>query len=255
MKQDNIESKIFNSLKKLASPNSTKKYDHGEQILSSSTASETLFLLDKGDVKLKTLSGDVVRLSAPNVIGEISFLSGLPVVADVFAEGQVSVINLKQEDFDGSLAGFSTSRDEYRLLSKLALFRTTGQYHQKYIALVAHDNKKDALSDFVQKNSQLFSIMNLVSTENTSKRIEERTDLRISKHVKSGPLGGDQEVGSMIARGLIDAVFFFIDPLWAAPHSADVIALGRLCDVSNIPLATNIATAEAIIGSLKVKYN
>ena len=124
MKQANIESEIFNSLKKLASPNSTKKYDHGEQILSSSTASDTLFLLAKGDVKLKTLSGDVVRLSAPNVIGEISFLSGLPVVADVFAEGQVSVINLKQEDFDavfypgghGPLWDLSTDKKSIKLI-------------------------------------------------------------------------------------------------------------------------------------------
>jgi methylglyoxal synthase len=257
---ENLEAELFKKIRGLADNGLLKKFSNGDKILLSSTTSKELFLLTEGEVELTTLSGDFVRLSAPSIFGEISFLSGLPVGADVFSVGQVSILVLDRESLEGPLFDLSSSekllfseniRSVYEALSKLALWRTAGKYHQKYVALVAHDEKKDALSDLVQNNSHFFSARNLISTENTSKRIETRTGLHVVRRVKSGPLGGDQQIGSLIAQGLVEAVFFFKDPLWSAPHTADVDALVRLCDVFNVPLATNLATAEAILYSLQ----
>ena len=257
---ENLEAELFKNIRELADNALLKKFSDGDKILLSSKPSKELFLLTEGEVELKTLAGDFVRLSAPTILGEISFLSGLPVGADVISLGKVSALVLDRECLDGPLFDLSTPdnllvskniRSVYEGLSKLALWRTAGKYHQKYVGLVAHDEKKDALSDFVKSNSTFFSARNLISTENTSKRIKTRTGLDVVRRVKSGPLGGDQQIGSLIAQGLVEALFFFKDPLWAAPHSADVDALVRLCDVFSVPIATNLATAEAILYSLQ----
>lgn len=118
------------------------------------------------------------------------------------------------------------------------------------IALIAHDKKKDDLVQFVTAYQIIFSKHNLFATGTTGLRISEATGLDITRF-NSGPLGGDQEIGSMIAKNNMDAVFFFRDPLTAQPHEPDVTALVRLCDVYSIPLATNMGTAELIIRGLE----
>lgn len=118
------------------------------------------------------------------------------------------------------------------------------------IALIAHDKKKDDLVQFVTAYQIIFSKHNLFATGTTGLRISEATGLDITRF-NSGPLGGDQEIGSMIAKNNMDAVFFFRDPLTAQPHEPDVTALVRLCDVYSIPLATNMGTAELLIRGLE----
>lgn len=120
----------------------------------------------------------------------------------------------------------------------------------KKIALIAHDKKKDELVDFVKKHKKFFSKYELVGTGTTGTRIIQATDLNITRYL-SGPLGGDQQIGSDIANELILAVFFFRDPLSAMPHEPDVQALIRLSDVHKIPIATNTKTAELLIEGLK----
>jgi len=117
------------------------------------------------------------------------------------------------------------------------------------IALIAHDNKKNDLVSFVQKHKPFFSCYNLIATGTTGQRIEEQTDLKVEK-MTSGPLGGDAQIASRIVDGYISAVIFLIDPLYAQPHEPDIKALLRICEVYNLPLATNLATAKAIIQSL-----
>lgn len=117
------------------------------------------------------------------------------------------------------------------------------------IALIAHDNKKDTLVNFVKENKDFFKKYDLVATGTTGGRINQATDLEIFRYL-SGPLGGDQQIGSDIANGQILAVIFFRDPLTAQPHEPDVSALLRLCDVHNIPLATNISSASLLIKAL-----
>ncbi|CDR31112.1 Methylglyoxal synthase [Acholeplasma oculi] len=120
------------------------------------------------------------------------------------------------------------------------------------IALIAHDKKKDLIIEFSKLHEAYLKTHQLYATGTTGKKIMEHTNLSVNLK-KSGPLGGDQEIGSMIANGKIDMVIFFRDPLTAQPHEPDVSALLRLCDVYNIPLATNPKAAELFLGELKSK--
>jgi methylglyoxal synthase len=118
------------------------------------------------------------------------------------------------------------------------------------IALIAHDQKKADMVTFSTAYKHVFEKHELFATGTTGLRIMEATGLHVTRF-KSGPLGGDQEIGSLIAKNEMDAVFFFRDPLAAQPHEPDITALVRLCDVYNIPLATNMGTAEILIRGLE----
>jgi methylglyoxal synthase len=113
------------------------------------------------------------------------------------------------------------------------------------IALIAHDQKKPAIVEFVLRHRNLFERLPLVATGSTGRLLEEQCGLDI-ECVAHGPDGGDLIIGSRVALGKITAVIFFRDPLTAQPHEPDVSALMRVCDVHRVPLATNPATAEAI---------
>lgn len=113
------------------------------------------------------------------------------------------------------------------------------------IGLIAHDTKKTALVEFVARHRDRFFRHELFATGHTGQQIADHTGLLVHC-LLSGPLGGDQQMGSRIAEGTIDMLFFFRDPLFAHPHEPDVTALLRLSDVQGIPVATNGATAEAL---------
>lgn len=116
------------------------------------------------------------------------------------------------------------------------------------IALIAHDEKKVSMVEWVKYNEITLSKHKLYATGTTGKLIEENTDLKVTK-LKSGPHGGDQQIGSMIAGENIDILFFFWDPLDAHPHDPDVKALLRLAVLYDIPTACNRNTADFIISS------
>lgn len=114
------------------------------------------------------------------------------------------------------------------------------------IALIAHDKKKDAMIELAVRYKEVLSAHELCATGTTGTLVMGETGLPI-KRMKSGPLGGDQQIGSMIAEGKLDMVIFLRDPLTAQPHEPDVSALLRLCDVQNIPLATNVNSARIML--------
>lgn len=114
------------------------------------------------------------------------------------------------------------------------------------VALIAHDKKKEEMIEFAKKNENILKNMTLVATGTTGLRIMENTSLEV-KRFKSGPLGGDQQIGALVSEHEIDMVIFLRDPLTAQPHEPDISALLRLCDVYKIPLATNIGTAELLL--------
>ncbi len=118
------------------------------------------------------------------------------------------------------------------------------------IALIAHDRMKDQLVNFVIAYEHLFKAHNLVATGTTGARIMEATGLHVHR-VQSGPYGGDQQIGARIAEEKMDLVIFLRDPMTAQPHEPDITALLRLCDVHNVPVATNMATAEALMRSMQ----
>lgn len=118
------------------------------------------------------------------------------------------------------------------------------------IALIAHDKKKEAMINFSIAYEDVLKEHQLYATGTTGTKIEAATGLNVHKF-QSGPIGGDQQIGAMVANNEMDIILFLRDPLTAQPHEPDVSALMRLCDVHLIPLATNIAAAEIIIRALK----
>lgn len=121
------------------------------------------------------------------------------------------------------------------------------------IALIAHDRKKEALAAFVGRQRDLFERVPSVATWGTGQFLREQLGIDVEQ-VTHGPEGGDLIIGGRVAMGLVKAVLFFRDPLTAQPHEPDVAALLRVCDVHDVPLATNLATAEALIDWLKERW-
>jgi len=114
------------------------------------------------------------------------------------------------------------------------------------IALIAHDALKNDMLEFVRHRLAFFQTHTLVATGNTGKLLNESLGLQVER-VAHGPYGGDLIIGGRAAEGKISAILFFRDPLTAQPHEPDVSALMRVCDVHNVPLATNKATADAVV--------
>lgn len=118
------------------------------------------------------------------------------------------------------------------------------------IALIAHDKKKDEIIQLAIKYKDILSSHDLYATGTTGTLIMGETALSIHR-MKSGPLGGDQQIGAMLANGELDLIIFLRDPLTAQPHEPDVSALLRLGDVQKIPLATNASSATIMLEALK----
>jgi methylglyoxal synthase len=117
------------------------------------------------------------------------------------------------------------------------------------LALIAHDEKKADMVAFADRHAAFLKRCDIVATGTTGQRIvDARPGIEV-RRMKSGPLGGDQQIGSLIAEGKIDALIFFVDPLTPLPHDVDVKALMRLAIVYDIPMALNRATAETLLKS------
>ncbi len=117
------------------------------------------------------------------------------------------------------------------------------------IALIAHDKKKEEMVKLIKENKDFFSRHSLIATGTTGKMIKDKTGLPV-ECLMSRPLGGDQQIGSRIAAGEVDLVIFLRDPLTAQPHEPDISALIRICDVHDIPVATNLGTVKLVLQAL-----
>ncbi|WP_206832311.1 MULTISPECIES: methylglyoxal synthase [Alicyclobacillus] len=118
------------------------------------------------------------------------------------------------------------------------------------VALIAHDNKKDDMVNLAIAYQNILKHHNLFATGTTGRRIREATGLEVHCF-QSGPYGGDQQIGAMVANDEMDLVIFLRDPLTAQPHDPDISALLRICDVHNVPLATNLAAAEILVRAIE----
>lgn len=117
--------------------------------------------------------------------------------------------------------------------------------NKRVVGVIAHDGKKAEMVAFLKDHQAHFKNVCIVATGTTGEHVE-KTGLLVERKL-SGPIGGDAQIAAMLAEGDVDAVFFFRDPLGKHPHEPDIQMLMRLCDVHNIPLATNPATAECVI--------
>lgn len=119
----------------------------------------------------------------------------------------------------------------------------------KTLALIAHDNKKVDMVAWATFNRTTFRDFRLLATSHTAQVLREKVGLDVEP-LLSGARGGDAQIAALVATKQVDAVFFFVDPLTSLPHDPDVRALLRVCNVHNVPLATNVATADLIIAGL-----
>jgi methylglyoxal synthase len=117
------------------------------------------------------------------------------------------------------------------------------------ISLIAHDGKKDTLIEWATLNRAALSQFKIIATGTTGGRLQREVGLDVTRML-SGPLGGDLQIGAMVATGDILAVFFFRDPLTPHPHEPDISALMKVCDTHNVALATNVATADLLLEGL-----
>lgn len=120
------------------------------------------------------------------------------------------------------------------------------------LALIAHDNKKADLVAWATFNRDTLARFALVATRHTARLVRDKVGLPVTEQL-SGPEGGDAQIAALVATGEVGAAFFFVDPLAALPHEPDIRALLRVCNVHDVPLATNVATADLIIAALAVR--
>lgn len=120
---------------------------------------------------------------------------------------------------------------------------------RRMIALIAHDQQKGAMQTFCAQHRAILAQYDLIATGTTGLRIAEATGLDVTRYL-SGPLGGDAQIASRVAVGEVLAVIFLVDPLYAHPHEPDIQSLLRVCNVHNVPLATNLATATIVVRNL-----
>jgi methylglyoxal synthase len=119
---------------------------------------------------------------------------------------------------------------------------------RKTLALISHDGKKADMVAFALQYKNVLERYDLVATGTTGGLIAQKSGLPVTRML-SGPHGGDAQIAAMVAEGKIEAVFFFVDPLTMQPHDPDIQGLLRICNLKNVPLATNPATAEFIISA------
>jgi methylglyoxal synthase len=117
------------------------------------------------------------------------------------------------------------------------------------IALIAHDGKKDDMIRFAKGHATQLAKARLIATGTTGERLAQATGLPVTRML-SGPYGGDAQIAAQVAQGEVAAVIFLVDPLYAHPHEPDIQGLLRICNVHNVPVATNEAAAEMILAGL-----
>lgn len=129
------------------------------------------------------------------------------------------------------------------------VLQTATHTNRRTIALIAHDQQKGAMQTFCAQHRAILAQYDLIATGTTGLRIAEATGLDVLRYL-SGPLGGDAQIAARVAVGEVLAVIFLVDPLYAHPHEPDIQSLLRVCNVHNVPLATNLATATVVVRNL-----
>ena len=132
---------------------------------------------------------------------------------------------------------------------KVGIVKGNKKKNVKTIALIAHDAKKVDMVMFANSHKNKLEKCEIIATGTTGKLVEEKTGLKVKKML-SGPKGGDLQIGGLLASGNVDMVIFLRDPLTSQPHEPDISALLRVCDVHNIPLATNLASADLLLKTM-----
>ena len=219
--------------------------------------SDSMVFVLKGLVQILDGERQLAIEKTGAIIGESLFSEEATRIADVQTIEPTTVGRLSIHDFENFLDQNQPLalkyREYFRAIRRARAEQITAENYtdkRKYLALIAHNNMKASLMEFCSMHTNKLEKFPLIATGTTGSMLYKKTGLCLSQKVASGPLGGDQAVGTLISTQNICGVIFFRDPLSAHPHHADIEALGRLCDVYQIPFATNPQSGEAILDYL-----
>jgi methylglyoxal synthase len=219
---------------------------------------DCLMYLLEGNVRILADNTQISSIDIGGCFGESMFSEQGTRTASVQAIERSLVARFTLEDYSRFIAQYPTLAVKYKNYFIAIKARNDNQTHgllfkddKKYLALIAHNEMKKSLAEFVKLHVEDIGRFPLVATGTTGMMLYKETGLVLGKKVASGPLGGDQAIGTMVSTDNICGIIFFRDPLSAHPHHADIEALGRLCDVYQVPFATNPGTGEAILKYLK----
>ena len=219
--------------------------------------SDSMVFVLKGLVQILDGERQLAIEKTGAIIGESLFSEEATRIADVQTIEPTTVGRLSIHDFENFLDQNQPLalkyREYFRAVRRARADQITSENYtdkRKYLALIAHNNMKESLMEFCSIHTNKLEKFPLIATGTTGSMLYKKTGLCLSQKVASGPLGGDQAVGTLISTQNICGVIFFRDPLSAHPHHADIEALGRLCDVYQVPFATNPQSGEAILDYL-----
>ncbi len=232
-------------------------YEIGSRIMTEGEPAVSLMFIMSGKIRVFSHDTQLAILTEGEMFGESMFSEESSRIAHIETLEETSVIIFTIKQYEKLYKNFPDIALKYKKFFESIYHCNKNKNDKffyvdttKYLALIAHNEMKDSLVDFVKQHIKLINTFALVATGTTGIILFKKTGLVLSKKVKSGPLGGDQAIGSMISTNNISAVLFFRDPLSSHPHHADIEALGRLCDVYQIPFATNPSTAKAVLSYL-----
>ena len=221
----------------------------------------SLLIVVSGEIRLSHNDTELNKLNSGQIFGEGAFsddgTSFEKVEATVDSVLARLAINRFEEFLQNNCKTAQKIKHHFKELHHKRLHDVEGlsfRDQRKFLALVAHNEMKPSLMEFAKSHQDKLRRFHLIATGTTGIKLYQETGLMLSKKVASGPLGGDQAIGKMISESSILGMIFFRDPLSAHPHHADIEALGRLCDVYQVPFATNPGGAAAILNHLLVDH-
>ena len=228
--------------------------DANEILMAEGEPADCLMYLLKGRVRILADNTQLSTIDVGGCFGESMFSDQGTRTANVQASEKSVVVRFTLEDYSLFISQNPSLAVKFKNYYIAVKARHDDQTHgllfrdnRKYLALIAHNEMKKSLADFVKLHVDDIGRFPLVATGTTGMMLYKETGLVLGKKVASGPLGGDQAIGTMVSTDNVCGIIFFRDPLSAHPHHADIEALGRLCDVYQVPFATNPGTAEAIL--------
>ena len=244
-------------LAELAQYLSPESIRSGATVMRQGEPADSMIFILEGSVQILEGERKLATTSTGDFAGESLFSDTAIRNADVQAVDDTVMATFSIHNFNQFLS------DNQKLALKFRdFFKTIGtarqaqsladryQDQRRYLALIAHNNMKEGLMEFCQIHADKLAQFPLIATGTTGSLLFKKTGLLLTRKVASGPLGGDQAIGTLISTKNICGVIFFRDPLSAHPHHADIEALGRLCDVYQIPFGTNPHSGEAILDYL-----
>ena len=245
------------NIERIAQHMSIKTFDKDTILMRKGEPADCMAFLVEGRIQILEDERQIALLNTGDVLGESLFSEEATRVANVQAIEQTTVGLLTIHDFQDFLKADQRLALQFREVFR-AVGRARAQQHaaetyidkRKYLALIAHNKMKESLMEFCSIHTEKLEKFPLIATGTTGSMLYKKTGICLSRKVASGPLGGDQAVGTLISTQNITGVIFFRDPLSSHPHHADIEALGRLCDVYQIPFATNPQSGEAILDYL-----